>query len=251
MAASQNAAGDSELKAPAQQAMRNPKPGVTVVDLTSPWSPEDEVLEEFPFDDELTRRFWADRDLCGTMLTPFCVLCYPCCAYLIEKNAADNAYCRWVAVSRDNILIVRKHRPGGCRFSCQDIGTSRKLIPIQNIQDVIIQEPAGTAVCCCVPNTLTTVILQTAASSVGENPQADPSQGHLEGLRNPKRFRDVVMSLKKGRSVDGLGADLSAGAAPALGAGGGLMGPDVLQCLRDIHQTLLSMDQKLGQLPKA
>lgn len=247
MAASQYGNPAWQASAPPQQSMRNPKPGVTVVDLSSPWTPEDEVLEEFQFDDELTRRFWADRDLCGTMLCPACIPCYPCCYYLINKNAADNAYCRWVAVSRDNVLIVRKHRPGGCRFSCQDIGTTRKLIPIQNIQDVIIQEPAGTAVCCCVPNTLTTVILQTAASSGGEDPHADPSQGHLEGLRDPKRFRDVVMSLKKGRSVDSTGAALSSGAP----MGAGLAGPDVLQCLRDIHQTLLSVDQKLDRLPKA
>merc|ERR1712083_425998 len=112
---------------------------------------------------------------------------------------ADMAYSRWLGVSRENILVVRKKRKAGCRFDCEDVGEIRKLIPIANVQNVMIQEPAGTAVCCFVENVLNSVVLQTAASSGGEEAHYDPSQAFLMGLEDPKRFRDVIMDLKRGQ----------------------------------------------------
>merc|ERR550537_1339429 len=161
--------------------------------------------------------------------------------YFIPRNQADDAYCRWVAVSRDNVYIVRKRRKAGCRWSCQDIGETRKNIPIANIQDVMITEPAGTAVCCFIDNVLTDVQIQTAAGGGGGDPRQDSAMGYLRGLEDPKRFRDVVMNLKKGRYVDrngqpsaftpvadalsgaihGIGGTIAGGAVGAMAAGGG------------------------------
>merc|ERR1719313_2588613 len=163
--------------------------------------------------------------------------------HLIPRNHADDAWARWVAVSRDNVYIVRKKRKSGCRFSCQDIGETRKNIPIANIQDVMITEPAGTAVCCFIQNVLTDVQIQTAAGGGGGDPRMDSAMGYLRGLEDPKRFRDVVMNLKKGRYVDrngqpsaftpvadalsgavhGIGGTVAAGGAMAAGLGAAAM----------------------------
>merc|ERR1711988_395874 len=94
-------------------------------------------------------------------LLPVTLLGLPIIRYYSTLNQADNAYCRWVAVSRENLYIVRKRRSSCFRLSCCDIGETKKVIPIANIRDVMITEPAGTAVCCCVPNVLSDVQLQT------------------------------------------------------------------------------------------
>lgn len=219
--------------------------GVKVaVDLESPWSPEDQILEEFEFDHEKTWRFVAGVEKCQTLFQlgplffvlvvllgilrdkavfaiPFIILVLALTAIsyvLADVNSADDAYCRWVAVSRDNVYIIRKKRKRACRFSCQEIGTSRKTIPIANIQDCMVHEPAGTAVMCFIPNVLTTVQIQTAASGGAEDPRADSGMGFLAGLEDPKRFRDVVMGLKKGKYTDPRGniPPWAANAPPAL-----------------------------------
>ena len=198
----------------------------------------------------------------------------------IDANQADAAYCRWVAVSQDNVYIIRKKRGSGCRCSCQDIGETRKLIPIANIQDVMITEPAGTAVCCFINNVLTTVRIQAAASHGGTeyekwdyDPESD--RDYLMGLQDPKRFRDVVMGLKKGRYVAKTGGT-SAFTPVADSLSGVIQGiegspsstsasPEMLNELRGIRQLLSqdmelrktevelmrSMDEKLSLLPKA
>jgi hypothetical protein len=278
-------------------------PGVpTKVDLESPWHVEDEILEEFEFDHELTWKFHAEAEKCGTLLMFFpglvlfaagmvlvivvtlATLAVPIvgglslfgiCGYcFIDANAADSAYCRWVAVSQDNVYIVRKKRGSGCRCSCTDIGETRKLIPIANIQDVMISEPAGTAVCCFVPNVLTGVHIQTAAAGGGPDPQSEGSQGYLLGLKDPRRFRDVVMALKKGRYVGKSGessaftpiADSLSGVIRGIEAGSAdsAATPAIVQELRGIRELLSkvvevnstevelmrSMNEKLSLLPK-
>jgi hypothetical protein len=173
------------------------------------------------------------------------------------------------------VYIIRKKRGSGCRCSCQDIGETRKLIPIANIQDVMITEPAGTACLCFIDNVLTTVQIQTAASGGGPEPQQDASQGYLMGLQDPRRFRDVVMGLKKGRYVAKTGGT-SAFTPVADSLSGVIQGiegspsstsasPEMLNELRGIRQLLSqdmelrktevelmrSMDEKLSLLPKA
>jgi hypothetical protein len=139
----------------------------------------------------------------------------------------------------------------------------------------MITEPAGTACLCFVENVLTTVQIQTAAAGGGPEHQSDASQGYLMGLQDPKRFRDVVMGLKKGRYVAKTGdeaaftpvADSLSGAIPVIedsvDSPSGL--PAMLTELRGIRKLLSqdmelrktevelmrSMDEKLSLLPKA
>lgn len=195
-------------EAPQQQTMKShsPPPGVMdmlSVDLSSPWLPEDEILEEFEFDHELTWRFHSKLALAHLSLCFFNPLAWPMC-YFIPRNEADKAYCRWVAVSRDHIIIVRRKHKAGCRCECQDVGATRKVIPIANVQDVMITEPAGTAFCCCIWNVLTDVQVQTAAAHTqpnigGDAPHRDASMAVLRGLKDPQRFRRTILSLKTRR----------------------------------------------------
>jgi len=259
-ASTQQVVGQQRLPqaAPKQELMRTKPPGVEVsVDLSCPWQPEDGILENFEFDHELTRQFWVDKAQCEIMMSFAVVLgCLwlPCsCVELcvLEQNMADMSYNRWLAVSRENIFIVRKKRKAGWRFDCQDVGEIRKLIPASNVQDVMIQEPAGTAVCCWVDNVLNSVVLQTAASSVGEEAQLDPSQAMLVGLKDPQRFRNVIMGLKRGQYVAKIGEGQSFDVPPVNALGSTMLassddpGVQNLQTLREILSTLKSIDQKL------
>ena len=51
------------------------------------------------------------------------------------------------------------------RFYCQDASESRKSIPINNVQDIMILEPAGTAVC-CFPETVVEEDFEKFSSSI-------------------------------------------------------------------------------------
>ena len=115
-----------------------------------------------------------------------------------DLNAADLAYSRWVAVSKENIYIVRRKRKGDMRCSCCDMAEMRKTIPINNVQDIMITEPAAYAVCdCCVANVLTSIKVETAGNA-GDGGINDPSVGLLMGMTDPQRFRTVVLNLKRG-----------------------------------------------------
>lgn len=242
-------------EAPEQQVMREGPLGVKIsVDLSVPWVPEDEILESFEFDNELTWRFWADvkkAEICISIVFIIGILFLPCSLvelYFLESNMADAAYNRWLAVSRDSIFVIRKKRKTGLRYDCQDVGEIRKMIPIANVQDVMVTEPAGTAVCCFVPNVLNSVQVQTAAAhGDGEGgPHHDPSQACLVGLRDPKRFRDVIMGLKKGRYAekDGQQQSFKVPKVVPLGAEQPADG-EAQETLSQILKTLQSIDRKL------
>ena len=251
-----------------------------------PWRSDDEVIEEFPFDDELTRQFFRDKLACEA-----CVECWtwnlfmgcwaaPCilCRWgNADANAADLAYSRWVAVSKENIYIVRRKRKSDMRQSCCDVPEMRKTIPINNVQDIMITEPAAYAVCdCCVPNVLTSVKVETAGNS-GDGGIGDASVGLLSGMEDPQRFRTVVLNLKKGvyvqpsgeattvaapPAVDSLGRTLGTPGLPAIGASvaccssqGGVdalsaaaaaSGSKVEALLGSMLTTLQSIDQRLS-----
>ena len=161
-----------------------------------PWRDDDEVLEEFPFDDELTRHFFRDKMQCDELMNGLfvCYLNLPCaCAKMAmaDANASDLAYSRWVATSKENIYIVRHKRKSDMRLDCCDVQATRKTIPINNVQDIMITEPAAYAVCgCCVPNVLSTVRIETAGNS-GDGGDSDASVGLLSGMADPQRFRQV------------------------------------------------------------
>mmetsp|Transcript_22870 Transcript_22870/g.55358 ORF Transcript_22870/g.55358 Transcript_22870/m.55358 type:complete len:241 (-) Transcript_22870:131-853(-) len=168
------------------------------VDLTPPWSVEDGIIEEFEFDLPLAAKFFTDKDVC---MHCFAWPCMPCVLPFLRANNVDIVYGLWVGVSRENVYIVRRKRKAGCRCHCCDQGEVRKVIPIANVQDVMITGPAGTAVCCCVKNVLHTVEIQTAAaggqSGGGETGASQGGVGTLMGLKEPKRFRDLILALRR------------------------------------------------------
>lgn len=222
------------------------------VSLAPPWDVGDNVIHEFEFDLEVAREFFTNVECCGLCLSPPCWLCLPCYYSCLRQNNADIAYGTWVGMSRDNIYIVRKRRKSCCRCYCCDVGEVRKIIPVANVQDVMITEPAGTAVCCCVPFVLTTAEVQTAAAGgvFGGDKTGSPvgAVGCIKGLVDTKRFRDTVLELKRAqRGGDGLG---TAATAPTQ------MGMPELQALvqcnermehtnQEILSALKSIDQKL------
>jgi len=219
------------------------------VTLTAPWSPEDQIIEEFEFDLELVRKFKTSAECCTLAVNPVTLLlCLPCyiAGGCLNQNNADEAYGSWVGISHQNIFIVRKGRKTGLRCYCCDQGEVRKIIPIANVQDVMIVEPAGTAVCCFVPNVLPKSEVQTAAAGGATGPNSgEGGVGTLIGLRDPKRFRDRVMEIKRqqGHSA-GIGMPMAAPAQMGMGSA-------VVERLLDVNEQILAELKALnGKLAK-
>mmetsp|Transcript_43431 Transcript_43431/g.94599 ORF Transcript_43431/g.94599 Transcript_43431/m.94599 type:complete len:236 (+) Transcript_43431:48-755(+) len=175
------------------------------VDVNSPWKPDDNILEEFEIDLELAAKFYTDQACWGMLMAPYCWPLVPLVYTCIRANATDVVWGLWLAVSKENVYVVRRRHKSCLRCYCCDVGEIRKVIPVANVQDVMITGPAGTAVCCFVPNVLHTVEIQTAASGG----ISDGAVGRIQGLKDPQRFRDVVLGLKK-----------EAGGGAGLGSGG-------------------------------
>lgn len=60
-----------------------------------------------------------------------------------------------------------------------DIGRTSKTVPFDKLTDCDVQEPAGTAVCCCVQNRLMLVTVDTASGR----------EMVLRGLKDPFQFK--------------------------------------------------------------
>jgi len=206
-----------------------------------PWEQSDEIIEEFEFDLELAAHFFTHREACGRAMHPATLITLPCFYHCIQANNVDYVYSTWVAVSRENIYIIRKRRKTGLRCYCCDQGEVQKVIPIANVQDVMVTGPAGTAVCCFVPNVLHTVEVQTAAAggqtggdANGRKKKNQGAIGTVMGLADPKRFRDTVMRLKREL--------LSGEPAPAATA------PQPQVMMQDVTQTQVEMLEVMNRL---
>jgi len=128
----------------------------------------------------------------------------PCVTY---ANIQWQTKAMHVAVHRDGIRFVTDRRKSGWGFSCQDVGKNSKTVPFDKLTDCDVQEPAGTAVCCFVPNVLTTVSVDTASTG-------GPA-GHelaLRGLKDPHGLKKCVWDCKRGHvNFGGDGAILGVG----------------------------------------
>merc|ERR1712232_421770 len=83
-----------------------------------------------------------------------------------------------------------KH-PTCCGLSCTDRGRASKTVPYDKITDCDVQEPAGAACCCCIPNVLTQVNVDTASS--GRNKDGIPTHElSLVGLKHATAFKQAV-----------------------------------------------------------
>merc|ERR1712087_509310 len=88
----------------------------------------------------------------------------------------------------------------GCGLSCTDQGKESKTIPYDKITDCDVQEPAGTACCCCIQNVLSVVNVDTASSG-GTNSEGGPRHElRLKGLKYPNEFKQAVWGMKRGQA---------------------------------------------------
>jgi hypothetical protein len=121
-----------------------------------------------------------------------CLCCYPC---FLKKNVAWSTRAQHLALTVDGIRYVRDKHPTLCGLSCTDRGKESKTVPYDKITDCDVQEPAGTACCCCIENVLTKVHVDTASSGSAEGATHELT---LTGLRFASEFKQAVWSMKRG-----------------------------------------------------
>ena len=162
------------------------------------------------FDYSVTQCCWA---LCPvpTLIIPS-LCCVPCFA---KSNIEWKTRAMHVAVHQDGIKFVNDKRKNCCGLTFTDKGKNSKTVPFDKLTDCDVQEPAGTAVCCFVPNVLSNVIVDTASSGA-----PDPNTGiarhelDLRGLKDPHGFKKCVWDCKRSA------VNLRGGNEGVVGAGG-------------------------------
>uniref|UniRef100_A0A6T1LGT6 Uncharacterized protein n=1 Tax=Alexandrium monilatum TaxID=311494 RepID=A0A6T1LGT6_9DINO len=142
-----------------------------------------------------------------------CFVCVPC---FINQNVEWDARSRHVALTVDGIKFVHDRRKTLCGLYCTDRGKESKTVPYDKITDCDVQEPAGTACCCCISRVLYTVTVDTASS--GGTQDGEPvHELELEGLKHPYEFKQAVWSMKRGEALAGVSA-AARPVAPVAGA---------------------------------
>mmetsp|Transcript_31250 Transcript_31250/g.72526 ORF Transcript_31250/g.72526 Transcript_31250/m.72526 type:complete len:226 (+) Transcript_31250:91-768(+) len=127
------------------------------------------------------------------------ICCVPC---FINKNVGWDTRTRHVALTIDGIKFVHDKRKFLWGLYCCDKGKESKTVPYDKITDCDVQEPAGTACCCCVERVLYTVSVDTASS--GAQKEGGPTHELvLEGLACPHEFKQAVWGLKRGDAPGG------------------------------------------------
>ncbi|KAJ1621915.1 hypothetical protein T492DRAFT_1066181 [Pavlovales sp. CCMP2436] len=153
------------------------------------------VLRTYEFHYAQVTKF--DNDVMwATACIPPC--CFPynatmaCCFLAANNRDASNAM--HLALTRDGIRFVFDKHPTACRLAMCDIGRTSKTVPFDKLTDCDVQEPAGTAVCCCVDNVLTAVTVDTASGR----------EMVLRGLKDPFAFKSDVWGMKRGDGLSGV-----------------------------------------------
>lgn len=158
---------------------------------------EPNLVATFDIDYDLVIDFktkvnWVGVGLCCP-ITSLC--CGPC---FVRKNVEWGTYSQHVAITQDGIKFVVDKRPTACGLACTDKGKVSKTVPFDKITDCDIEEPAGTACCCCIQNVLTRVVVDTASS--GQKTEGGVvHELTLEGLKEPAAFKKMVWDMKSGR----------------------------------------------------
>jgi len=124
-------------------------------------------------------------------LSLYCISLTPC---LLKQNIEWKSYATHVAITRDGIrFVVDKHKSSYGLSIC-DKGKHSKTVPFDKITDCDIIEPAGST-CCCIPNVLMTVNVDTASSGSG----GKPHELRITGLKEPKKFKALVWAMKRSK----------------------------------------------------
>jgi hypothetical protein len=124
-----------------------------------------------------------------------CVCCYPC---FLKQNVEWETRSQHVALTVDGIRYVKDKRKSMCGLSCTDKGRESKTVPYDKITDCDVQEPAGTACCCFIPNVLSSVHVDTASSGGPKEGGGVNHELSLVGLRFPTDFKQAVWAMKRG-----------------------------------------------------
>lgn len=163
------------------------------------------------------------------------ICCMPC---FINQNVEWKARAQHVCLTVDGIKYVDDRRKTCCGLSCTDKGKESKTVPYDKITDCDIREPAGMACCCCIPNVLSTVSVDTASS--GKNAEGK-HELDLSGLVDASAFKQAVWAMKRRQqatigSADG-GASGGAGLMQAPG-----QADMVVKLLGEIRDELKTMN---------
>jgi len=158
------------------------------------------LVATFDFDYEKIIGF--EKSLKWAQLTFFppawisCVCCAPC---YLNQNVEWKARAQHVTLTVDGIRFVTEKRKSWCGLPCSDVGKESKTVPYDKITDCDVQEPAGTACCCCVERVLSTINIDTASS--GGSSEAGPRHElQLTGLKYPNEFKQAVWGMKRGQA---------------------------------------------------
>eukprot|EP00913_Durusdinium_trenchii_P029232 g27401.t1 len=111
------------------------------------------------------------------------------------QNVEWDTRSQHVALTIDGIRFVKERRKTCCGLSCTDQGRESKTVPYDKITDCDVQEPAGTACCCCIERVLSTVNVDTASSG-----PTDGGVRHelvLHGLVDAHAFKHSVWAMKR------------------------------------------------------
>lgn len=127
---------------------------------------------------------------------PGCLCCAPC---FIKKNVEWFARSQHVALTIDGIRYVKEQRKSCWGLYCCDQGKESKTVPYDKITDCDVQEPAGTACCCCVPRILSKVHVDTASSGMNKD-GITKHELDLDGLRFSAEFKQAVWAMKRGEA---------------------------------------------------
>jgi len=194
------------------------------------------------FDWEVTKTLWC---ICPQIFIIGSLCLQPCFAY---QNIEWTNRAQHVAVHQDGIKYVTDKRKGLCGLSCSDVGKSSKTVPFDKLTDCDVQEPAGTAIFCCVPNVLTTVTVDTASS--GQVTEAGVRHElQLRGLKDPHAFKKCVWDCKRGNVNFGGGDGISAVVSSMTmdGRSGKDDGSSVPLLLSDIRDELRAQTKLLSE----
>lgn len=153
---------------------------------------EEGVVATFDYQYELKTKFKHDEAETGMLLFPCCWICLPFWYAWEKETVKETVYAQHVCITRDGIKHVIEARNTGWGWECERAGKESKTIPFDKITDCDIEEPAGTAVCCWVPNVLTHVNIDTASSSAKEHELV------ISGLKDPQGFKSLVWAMKRG-----------------------------------------------------
>lgn len=202
--------------------------------LDDVWSSEEKtrIVETFKWDIPLYKDYFVKFEFRNACLGCVCggFTCMPC----IKGNVNDRANSLYVAVTKDEILFCQKQIKTCWRCYPCDQGETRKTIPLDRVQDVVLKAPAGD---CCPAQMLHVVEVQTAGSSGGGLESA--AELVLQGLENSQRFVDTVRKLKREK-----GHTEFDGASGGGARGTGTIAPEQMEMNTAVLSTLKGIESK-------